>query len=248
MGLPCDLRKLQKICHKDRALAEKIELTIGLFCGHNSKKELMERVLHTKKIPLENVENICFRKGLWRGQTHVMLKNGREITFPFKHFSTYQNMHILSAEKCFYCADHTAETADIAAGDIWVSEMKKQPIKHSVFISRTERGDAHLLGAINDRTITCEGIDIERVFQSNKRALIYHKAIRARALVGRIAGKKLYIKGKYPKARWNEILAAVLVAVVWKVCRWKRGRDLIFALPRGIVWCYLVVFKILTNF
>jgi coenzyme F420-reducing hydrogenase beta subunit len=248
VGLPCDLRILKEFCAKDEALSKKIVLTIGLFCGHNSKKELIFRVLAKKDISIEDMKSLVFRKGRWRGQTHIMLKDGTTLTFPFQHFSTYQNIYILSADKCISCSDHTSEEADIATGDIWISAMKEEPIKHSIFLSRNEKGSKILSEAIKNNILVAKSADAKTVFLSNKRSLIYHKAISARARISSLFGKKIKVTGNEPKARWNELVAVFMVIALAKLCVSERGKNFVFTLPQLIIWGYLVIFKLLTNF
>lgn len=248
VGLPCNLRAIKRLSKNDENLNKKIVVTIGLFCGHNSKKELVLKVLNKKQIYQEDIASFTFRKGLWRGETHVTIKNGTIIKFPFQHFSVYQNMHILSADKCMVCTDHTAELSDISTGDIWTRSAKKYSIKHSIFFSRNENGSNILSGAIQDKAIIAYPSNIKTVFQANKRALIYHKAISARSLAGALFGKKIKTSGTEPKARWNEFLAAIMVNGIHKICSNRKGRKLLFSLPRQVIWCLLAIFKLITNF
>ena len=248
VGLPCDITRLKQICEKDNELADKIILTIGLFCGHNSKKELISRVLKRENISQNNLKHFTFRKGLWRGKCHAVLTDGTEISFPFQRFSTYQNMHVLSATKCFYCSDHTAENADISTGDVWLNTMKKKKVKHSIFAYRSKTGKYFLQKTISSGILNCKETDLKTVFLSNKRALIYHKAIRARSLAGQSIGRFVKVLDNSPAARWNEIIAAYMVVVIWRICQAENGKKVLFFIPRKIIWCYLAFFKLLTNF
>jgi coenzyme F420 hydrogenase subunit beta len=68
VGLPCDLKVLRKLMVRKDSFAAKIILTIGLFCGHNSQRQLIDNVI-TKLAPSpsERLEFFRFRIGLWRG-------------------------------------------------------------------------------------------------------------------------------------------------------------------------------------
>lgn len=248
VGLPCDLRRMRRLMAKDARLSDNVCVLIGLFCGHNSQKELILRVLGQKGIGEQDVVSLIFRKGLWRGRTHVELKNGKEISFPFQHYSVYQNLHILAADKCAACIDHTAELGDISVGDIWIQSMKKEPVKHSIFLSRTPEGRRILLNAIRENKIHGEAVVAKTAFNSNKRGLIYHKALAARARIAPVFGRRLKLSGKEGKARWNEMAAAMMVFGLQRLCRSRRGREVLFRLPRRVVWGWLVVFKLLTSF
>lgn len=249
VGLPCDISRMRRRMEKNPQLKDKIKLLIGLFCGHNSRKSLVQHVLQRKGIAETDLAAFTFRKGLWRGHTHILLKDGTERRFPFQHFSHYQNLHVLAASKCSPCIDHTAEHADISAGDIWLQRMKHVGIKHSVFLSRSPSGDQALAAAMESPPVLqTEPAEARLVFASNKRALIYHKAIAARSRAARLFGKTLKTPPACRPLRWNEFLAAMIVYGVQRTCEIPRGRALFFRLPRRFVWAKLAAFKLLTNF
>jgi len=50
VGLPCDLKGMCRLMDRDPCLRDKVRVLIGLFCGHNSQKELILRVLGQKGI------------------------------------------------------------------------------------------------------------------------------------------------------------------------------------------------------
>lgn len=249
VGLPCQLRLLSEICHRDKEISKKIVLKIGLFCGHNSRRELLLEVLRKKKIQEKDVKKVIFRRGHWRGKMHIYLKNGEVKIFPFQHFSIYQNLHFDSLKKCIYCLDHTAEFSDISCGDAWLTYLKKDPIKHSVIIARNENGDDILKELRREGTIYLMKIEPEIVFKSQKRALIYHKSIEARSRIGKLLGFNIRYPTEYENtSRWNDYLAAVIVLSNIKVSYNNRLRRLIFLVPRKIFYLYFVLFKVLTNF
>ena len=249
VGLPCQLRLLSDICHRDKEISKKIVLKIGLFCGHNSRRELLLEVLRKKKIQEKEVKKVIFRRGHWRGKMHIYLKNGKVKIFPFQHFNTYQNLHFDSLKRCIYCFDHTAEFSDISCGDAWLNYLKKDPIKHSVIMARNEKGNGILKELRRDGTIYLMKIEPEIVFKSQKRALIYHKSIEARSRMGKLLGFNIKYPSEYENtSRWNDYLAAVIVLLNIKMSFDTHVRRLIFLVPRKILYPYLFLFKLLTNF
>jgi len=247
VGLPCDLRIYNRLSEKDKVLDEKTVLRIGLFCGHNSRKDLIRQVLERKEIVIDEIQRFRFRRGKWRGNVEILLKSGDEIRFPFSHFSIYQNLHFFSQRKCIFCKDHTAELADVSCGDAWLRHLKNEPIKHSVFIGRTKRGDDVIRRLTNEGRIAAENLSPRHVFASQKRSLIHHKSIRARARAARWFGYHIAIEGS-GRDRWNDYLAAMITAANIRWSESKKYGSVVFKIPRPVLFMYLLLFKLLTNF
>jgi len=249
VGLPCQLKSLSKLCENNEEIPNKIYLKIGLFCGHNSRKELLIDVLEKKGIQENEVKKVIFRKGHWRGKMHVLMKKGKETVFPFQHFSMYQNLHFDSLKKCIYCHDHTAEYADISCGDAWLPYLKKDKVKHSIVIARNEKGNDILKELRRKGHIYLMKVEPEIVFASQKRSIIYHKGIEARSKVGKIFGYRIDYPANYKDtARWNDYLAALIVLMNIKLSYNPTMRKIIFLVPRKLWYPYLIAFKLLTNF
>ena len=62
VGLPCYINKYNRLSKKHKVLEDKITLKIGLFCGHNSRKDLINHVLRKKNIKLDDIERFYFRR------------------------------------------------------------------------------------------------------------------------------------------------------------------------------------------
>ncbi len=247
VGLPCAISALEQLRTRDELLNTKIAFTLGLFCGHTSKRSLIETVLKRKSIRLENIQRFFFRKGLWRGNSEVILKNGETIRFPTTHFTTYQNLFIDSAKRCMRCMDHYAEAADFSTGDIWKKEFKNSARKHSVFVSRKPETTAIIDKMIETDRLKATIANEKLLFQANKRAVIFHKAIRARAMVGRLFGYNIKVPQTAATARWNEIAAALILMPIIRISD-SRFRKILFIIPRKILYGVLIGFKLLTNF
>jgi coenzyme F420 hydrogenase subunit beta len=237
VGVPCQITALRKICK------DKISYYIGLFCGHNSKKDLILKVLKKKNIDLDKVKRFYFRKGMWRGKSFIEFKDGSKREFPFTSFSVYQNLHFLSQKKCIVCSDHCAENADLSCGDIWTKEYKKREIKHSAFVSRNKEMDKIL----HKSNLNLEEVPPLMIAKAQKRSLIYHKSINSRSFVGKFFGYKIP-KNDIDKIRLNDLISAFIIMVNDKVSDTKSLRNLMFKVPKKVMNLYLYFFKILTNF
>ncbi len=247
VGLPCHLNALKKVIEKDAELADKIVLKIGLFCGHMTEKALLLKVLEKKGIAAGDINKISFRKGKWRGRMHIYKKDGSETDFPFSHFSVYRNLNLFSLERCLHCADHTAERSDISCGDAWLNRMKREPIKHSIFLSRGRRGSDVLDGLIKSGDIVAVDSSPLEVFLSQKRALILHKAVYCRSKISGLFGysvgcdKKGYV-------RWNDYVSSLILMANTKWSKNRAFQKFIFIIPRQILYLYMLAYKFFHNF
>ena len=248
VGLPCHMKALRIIEKKYPKLSKKIFIRIGLFCGHVSRKELIERVLEKKKIQKKNINKIIFRKGLWRGNTHITLKNGKEEIFQFNHFGIYQNLNFFSAKKCFLCDDYTSEFSDISCGDIWKKEFKSSSIKYSVFISRNRKITKIINKFKKNNIIVANVISSKGLIKSQKRALILRKrSSSARMRVARLFGYKLKYHGEN-KSKWNDYLSSFLLILNAKLSDNPLFSKIIFYTPRSILNLYFYFICFLLSF
>jgi len=249
VGLPCHIHALRKMRARDQSIAKKIVLIIGLFCGHNTQKDLLLDVLEQKGILESDVRGIVFRRGHWRGIMEVTINDGSMISFPFQHFSLYQNLFCDSLKKCLHCYDHTAEEADISCGDAWLPYLKKDPVKHSIIVARNDRANEILHELRRNGDGFLMRIEPEMVFESQKRPLIFHKSIEARSKIGKLLGYSIRCPPEYlQKARWNDYLSAAMILVTIRFCSQKTLRAIFLLLPRFILYPWLYAFKLLTNF
>ncbi|MHC4130733.1 MAG: Coenzyme F420 hydrogenase/dehydrogenase, beta subunit C-terminal domain [Planctomycetota bacterium] len=248
VGLPCAISALRKKCAKEGSvLLHKIEYMIGLFCGHTSQKKLLDSVLQKKDIKECDIAAFSFRQGKWRGRTFVQLKDSSELSFPSWHYNLYQNLYVYSKPGCLRCSDHFAENADISTGDIWIKKFKSKEIKHSIFVARTQKGLDLIRSTQNTNRINAAQANGELLFRANKRAVIFHKATRAKEIAGKFWGIKIKKANNARPARFNEILAALIFLGTYKLSE-SRYSNVIFKLPHIFLWIILIVVKLLTNF
>jgi len=245
VGLPCDITNFKRV--EKNLKRKKPIFYVGLFCGHNSQKELLYRVLKKKNIDITKINNFIFRKGLWRGRTHIEFKDSSKTSFKFQNFSVYQNLHFLSLKKCIYCSDHFSEEADITCGDIWLDSFKKRNIKHSAFVTRNQKADDIIQEMIQEGVIKAQKINPLMICRAQKRALTFHKSINARSIVGKLFGINIK-KNKRDKARWNDLIAAFIILLNHKISESTKLKNILFKIPKPIITLYLYFFKILTNF
>jgi len=247
VALPCHATILRKMAQKDPVLKSKIKYIISLFCGHSCRDELLSGVLLKRGIDPKDVGEFYFRKGRWRGNMQGKLRDGTEFGFPFKRFSYYHNVNFFCLTRCLSCHDHTGYEADFCVGDAWLREMKKEPIKHSIIFSRNGRGTEIVEKMLEEQKFIGRGIDKRTVFRAQKRALIYHYNVTARAKAARLY--KMKIKDPVnTKVRWNDWLAGHIIMLNYRLSKSPRGQKWVFRIPWPIIYLYFLFLKFLQNF
>ncbi len=246
VGLPCHLEMLERLGQSDPGLRDKIVFTIGLFCGHNSRRELVETVLAKRKVDLDQVAAFRFRRGLWRGRTWVHYADGHAENFPFQAFSRYQNLHFFTLRRCLRCADHTAETADVSVGDLWSDRFKGKAIKHSAVMQRSSAGTRVVEEMMASGAVSLEPCAAKEIFSAQKRALTCHKSLYARSKLAPSFGLDIPAAPKTPTP-WNHWLASLIVLANARWSQSPRYKGWIFKIPKHLLQAYLLLFKGLTH-
>jgi coenzyme F420-reducing hydrogenase beta subunit len=248
VALPCHLQRLRRWEARDSALTGRIRLRIGLVCGRSSSKRLLQKVLRKKGLEEQDIADMRFRQGHWRGQTKLWLRDGQEVSFPFQDFGLYRNLHFECEMKCLHCEDPIGDYADLACGDAWLPELKQHPVKHSIAIARTPQAVAWIDQMIQDGYLTMRRVSPETVFRAQRRGLIPMKRGKvARARLGRLFGFKMKYDGTW-RSHWNDYLVAAMVLLNYRLSRSKRLNALIFKAPKSLLRAYLMVMSLLKNF
>lgn len=192
-GLPCDIMNLRRWEEKEPALSERIAYRIAFLCGHNSRKELIDGVVG--KLSSEaggaKLTDFRFRTGHWRGKLTARFDNGDTLQKPFSYFSDYRNLHFFSERKCMACSDHFGYSADLSIGDVWLYNLRNDPVKHSGVLTRNETADALIHSAVSAGVITSEAVGRRYILDGQTRIAPTHYNVTARAKAGRLLGVKL---------------------------------------------------------
>ncbi|MEX2964194.1 Coenzyme F420 hydrogenase/dehydrogenase, beta subunit C-terminal domain [Microbulbifer sp. TYP-18] len=247
VGLPCDLSGLQRRCAKEPELAAKVMLTFGLVCGHNSRRELIDGI--TERLEREAGKKLVdyrFRVGHWRGQLEAEFEDGEVLEKPTKYFNDYQNLFFFSERKCMACTDHYGYNADISIGDVWLFRLKKDPIKHSGIIARSDRGQDACNGVFESGKVLAKELDVRDIMDGQSRIGPSHYNVSARHKAGKLLGFKLKDSVRRPVS-WHSYLNALITLCNMRLSESSWGKKLIFATPRQILKFYLYLKKALES-
>ncbi len=247
VALPCNIINLKRACKKDAELSRKIVLVISLFCGHSSRPELTDMLLDKLNPRGAQLTKFRYRQGHWRGFLRAAFDDGHTVEKPFSYFSDYQNLYFFCQQKCHHCSDHTGYEGDISVGDIWSRRMKKNPIKHSAVILRTQTGKSAFQRVRNAGALIAFPEPIEEICRGQARSMPFHYNISARAKAGKLLGYKIK-DTVHERVRWNDYLVAWMALFNEKLSRSELGQRLIRTMPRFVLKFYLYIMKALESF
>ena len=247
VALPCHTTLFRRLAERRPDLGRKIKYIVALLCGHSCRQYLLEKALEKQGVTPSEVTDFAFRRGHWRGQMMGTCSDGSEFAFPFNRFSVYHNLNFFCLPRCLKCHDHTGYGSDFSVGDAWLREMKTEPVKHSLLLTRNDAATAVVEQMIADGDLIARPTDAATVFRAQKRALIYHYNVSARARAGKWHGVRIK-DTVHARVRWNDLLAAHLILINHRLSQNPRTRDWIFRVPRAIVYAYFLFLKFLQNF
>ena len=126
VSTPCQIyaaRKMQLYPFGARHIADKIALTVGIFCTENFSYAGLKTIIEDHcKVPVASVNKMEIGKGKFS------IKGAKDVAIPIKETHKYEQ------DGCHVCSDLTAEFADISTGSIGT------PDGWSTTFTRTTKG------------------------------------------------------------------------------------------------------------
>lgn len=245
VGLPCDLTFLRGYLDGKPELSQKVLVMIALLCGHNSKNELIDFIASKlEKETGSRLTNYRFRVGHWRGNLEAEFENGETVRKATSYFNNYQNVHFYSLKKCLSCHDHYGYDSDISVGDVWLYELKNDPMKYTGAIVRTTTGRTLFESAVTAGALHAEPVAVRKIMDGQSRAAPAHYNVTARAKAARIYGIRI-------KDRVNERVSmlsfvnAFLTVTSYQMSCTRIGQRVISVIPGSVIRLYLYVKKAL---
>lgn len=244
---PCIMRGLTTLMDRDELLRDKIAFKFSLFCCGNYNEKATLLPLEKAGLSIENATRIYYKRGHWRGATSVLYEDGSEKTMSYaKTICAYKNAYFFTKSSCMVCQDHFGKTADICFGDVWLSEMKKNPIKHTGIIIRNTKAleiyeSAKKAGVMIDRHISQT-----QMLLGQKRALVF-KFNCAKAKESHLLrmNKDVYLDTD-SLCKWNHRLAYYLANK--NFCFSKNNYLLLRKIPMLLIYYYMCFIRVLLSF
>jgi coenzyme F420 hydrogenase subunit beta len=157
IGKPCDVAAARSAMALRPGLADKMMVTIGIFCAGapsaNGSLLWAEKMLGASP---DEITSLRYRGDGWPGEAAVEIRRGSAVERGTESYA--ESWGFLQAHRqwrCYVCADHTGEFADISVGDPWYRPTEGDPGR-SLVMARTERGREFVLAAIASGALALE--------------------------------------------------------------------------------------------
>ncbi|SDI06331.1 polysaccharide pyruvyl transferase family protein [Desulfosporosinus hippei] len=245
--LPCQMRTLNQLMEKRPAMKKKVVLKIALYCSGSHTQEATLVPLTKAKISLDYANRIYYRRGHWRGLTAVKYDDGHEETMSYTEtICAYKNAYFFINEACTLCQDQFGKAGDISFGDIWLPEMKRNPIKHTGCIIRNENALGMYESAVKAKVIIDTHIGDEKVVYSQKRALVFkYNCASEKERLYHKNGKKLKLD-TLSHCKINHKLAYRLAHFNMELSR--KHPKILERVPMKLIFLYMLFIRFLLSF
>lgn len=153
-GIPCQIHGFRKMEALNRALGDKVALTVGLLCHSCLDHQALRDMLDYYQIAGGDLERVLYRCGKLPGYVRAQTRSGDWVGLPYPHapLNAYRPnakecltflFKFYSPMRCRMCLDATAEFADIAIGDPWIrgwQGIARLKRGYNAILARTARG------------------------------------------------------------------------------------------------------------
>ncbi|QBX54635.1 coenzyme F420 hydrogenase [Nocardioides seonyuensis] len=146
VGKPCDIAGTRKAAEQRAALADKVAVTLGIFCAGTPSTEATRSVVADLGIDPDTVKRLDYRGEGWPGEFRVETHDGRRASTSYADSWGKLTKH--RQWRCLICPDHTGEFADLSIGDPWYRPVTDEEGGRSLVVVRTERGRRLLESAL----------------------------------------------------------------------------------------------------
>ena len=162
IGKPCDIAGAVKAQGVRPELAEKLGLTIAIFCaGTPSLRGTFEMLDQMGISDPDTVEALRYRGNGWPGDAAatVRVDGGEQQTATMSYNQSWGEILQRHRQwRCYVCTDHTGEFADIAVGDPWYRPPESDEPGRSLIVVRSERGREFLRSALDTGVIVADRV------------------------------------------------------------------------------------------
>lgn len=191
IGKPCDVAATSMLRATRPRLDEKLGLTIAIFCaGTPSTAGTLEMMRELGVEDPSRVRSVRYRGKGWPGMAEVQVDGttGDDVRRASYDESWGKILQKHRQWRCYVCADHTGEFADVAVGDPWYREIPPEEPGRSLVVVRTERGRRLVRAALAAGALALERVDPGLLPASQINLLHTRGAVWGRSLVCRLMG------------------------------------------------------------
>lgn len=172
VGIPCFIKAVQLLRREDPVLQERIQFTLGLFCGHMKSARFVESFAWQMQVPVSEIAQVEYRQkdasrpANWYN-AKLTLRDGKSVNRDWWHLADGDwgaGFYMNSA--CNFCDDVVAETADISFGDAWVEPYSSDGRGTNVVVVRRPAIQNLIANAIEENRLQLEAVDASFVAQT----------------------------------------------------------------------------------
>jgi coenzyme F420 hydrogenase subunit beta len=190
IGKSCDIQAVEKLKSVNNKFAEKIGLTIGIFCAGTPTTAGTLKLLDKMQVSSESLQNIMYRGNGWPGKTTAQISGSEERTSEIEYDKAWGEILANNIQaRCFLCPDTTAEFADISCGDAWHIKGRDSNPGCSVIVIRTEKGREFFDQAVKEDYLEIEKVSDSVLKESQKPLLLKRQTIWGRLLALKLKGR-----------------------------------------------------------
>lgn len=203
IGKPCDVAAAQRASIMRPALGERLGLTLSIFCAGTPSTHGTRVLLRAMGVESgAELEDVKYRGPGWPGEAEVLVR-GRGTGEEHK-MSYQESWGILQRHRqwrCYVCADHTGEFADISVGDPWYRPIEPGEPGQSLVVVRTERGRRFLQSAMEAGVLTLTEVPATRLSDSQPGLAETQAAVWGRLAACRLVGLRVPSYAGFPLFR-----------------------------------------------
>ncbi len=172
VGIPCFIKAVHLLRDRDPVLRERIQFTLGLFCGHMKSARFVESFAWQMGVPVKQITDVEFRqKDLNRPANlytaKLTLQDGSAVTKDWWHLADGDwGAGFFMNSACNFCDDVVGETADISFGDAWVEPYSSDGGGTNVVVVRSPLLQGFVADAIKEGRLKLEAVNGEFVAQT----------------------------------------------------------------------------------
>jgi coenzyme F420-reducing hydrogenase beta subunit len=172
VGIPCFIKAVHLLCQQDAVLHDRIQYTLGLFCGHMKSARFIESFAWQMNVPVSEVVKVEFRHkdpsrpANWYNAM-LTLRDGTVVNKDWWHLADGDwGAGYFMNSACNYCDDVVAETADVSFGDAWLEPYSSDGRGTNVVIVRSAVVQELVTNAIRGGRLHLETVDSKFVVET----------------------------------------------------------------------------------
>ncbi len=205
IGKPCDVAAARLACSLRPGLERNLAVTIAFFCaGTPSTQGTLEMLKAMGVGDPASVKSVRYRGNGWPGRATVVFSSeGRDQTREMSYQESWGGILQKHRQwRCYLCADHTGEFADISVGDPWYRKIEPGEAGTSLIMARTKRGLTFVEEAIKAGFLSVQPAEPQILPLSQPNLLAGRGAVWGRSAMLRMLGLPAPRYRRMPLARW----------------------------------------------